>query len=273
MGRRNYFRRTPATPWTRTPCTNMPPRRFRRVRRRRGLRFGRRRVRRGRYGMRRMRRLVRSVIRRQEETKILPVLGTSINMGGTQTYVFNPQFQVAQGVGSGARVGRKISNAFMRLSFRYSHRGENAVTTNIADKSVLRMLVLRSRAIKTATVASNNLQVDPSGATSGDIFYQGGHPHTFSQVDKNRWTVVMDRVYSSIRNIDSSDNITNFVQRRNLFIPLPRNVTYRDDQPTANSVSTGSETYIVFVAGFRNAQSLDFVGTLETQGTIRWKDA
>lgn len=253
------------------------PRRRRYRRRRRGLRYRGRRLRSYpvyRYGSRGLRSLIRASIRRAEETKILPVLGTAVEMGGTQTYVFNPQYQIAQGVGSGSRVGRKIQSAFMRLSFRYTHRGEAAITgVNFADKSVLRLLVLRSRAIKTALVASNALQVDPGGITSGDIFYLGGNDHTYTQVDKNRWTVLMDRTYSSIRNIDSTNNFTNFVQRRNIFIKLPKSITYRDDQPTVNSASTGSETYVVFVAGAPGAASADNVGTLEPHGTIRWKDA
>lgn len=218
-----------------------------------------------------MGRLVRRIFRSQVETKLLPVLQTQINMGGAQTYVYNPTYQIGQGVGSGSRVGRKIENGRLILSFRYSHRGENAVTTNIADKSILRMLVLRSRIVKSAGVVSNNLQVDPSGMTSADIFYQSGAGHTFSQVDKSKWTVLSDRVYSSIRNIDSADNITNFVQRRGIYVPFPKRVVYFGDG--SNSFCSGSETYVVFVAGWRNAQSLDFVGTLEVQGTLRWKDA
>lgn len=223
--------------------------------------------------MRGVRSVVRRALLRAEETKILPVLGASLNMGGTQTYVFNPQYQVSQGVGSGSRVGRKIQRGYLLLNFRYSHRGENAVTANVSDKSFLRLLVLRSRAVKTAGVASNNLQVNPSFATAADIFYQSGAgTQTFSQVDKNKWTVLMDRVYTSIRNIDSAANITNAIQRRNIRVPFPKTVTYRDD-PNANSFSTEAETYVVFTAGWDASDTLDFVGTLETQGTIRWKDA
>lgn len=227
-----------------------------------------------RYGTRGLRSLIRYTIRRQEEEKILPVLGqTTLTMGGQQTYVFNPQFQIAQGVGSGSRVGRKIQNAYMRLSFRYTHRGEDVATVNVADKSVLRLLVLRSRAIKTAGVASNNLQVDPAFLLGSDIFYHPGGSNTFSQVDKNKWTVLMDRVYTSYRNLDTASNLTNYVQRRNIYIPLPKNIIYRDDQPVANSYSTGTETYIVFVAGWRGSLSTDNVGYLEPSGTIRFKDA
>ena len=249
----------------------MPTRRRGYRRRRRGNRRTTRRTR--RYGRRNLRSIVRAICRRREETKILPVLGSVTQMGGTQTYVFNPSYQIAQGVGSGSRVGRKISGAYMRLSLRYSHRGENIILANIADKSVLRMLVLRSRALKTATVASNSLQVNPVGLATGDVFYSGGTSHTFSQVNKNRWTVLVDRTFSSFRNIDSAANQTNFVQRRSIYIPLPKNITYRDDQPTANSVCTGPETYIVFTAGWNGALDTDFVGSLELVGTIHWKDS
>lgn len=254
----------------------MPRRSRRRVRRR----FRKRTARRGRMQVRGLRRAIRRVILSQTETKILPVLGdaATVQMGGTQTYVFNPQFQPTQGLGSGSRIGRKIENVKMWLSLRYTHQGVTSLLVQAAGNSRLRMLVLRTRAIKTAGVASNALQVNPALMASSDIFRDAtGGSHVYSTVDKNKWTVIMDKTFQSALVSDAagltpSTGRAHDVVRRKIVIPLPRSVVYRDDA-LANSFSTGTETYVVFVAGFLNASALDFVGTLEVQGEIRWKDA
>lgn len=226
-------------------------------------------------------RAIRRVILSETETKILPVLGdaANTNMGGLQTYVFNPQFQVSQGVGSGSRVGRKIYNAKMLLSLRYTHVGTQILTNDqTAGNSRLRMLVLRSRAIKTAGVASNALQVDPPFLQSPDIFRDStGGSHVYATVDKNKWTVLRDKIFNSEFVTDLYDEApfgrrARDAIRRRIWVPLPRSIIYRDDA-AANSYSTGTETYVVFVAGYRNAGVGDTVGSLEVQGEIRFKDA
>ena len=247
------------------------PRRF--FRRRRPVRRRRRRVRRtrrGRGSFGSIARVVRRVLMHRAETKILPVLITNTTLLGPQTtYVFNPAFQVSQGVGSGSRVGRKISNAVFFLNLRATIIGENTLTTNVADEAVLRMLVLRSRAVKTAGVAANVFQTNPAGMTLADIFYAVADFSTFSQVDKNRWTVLRDVLIKSKR-VNDNDN-AGIAGYRRFAIPLGKNLVYRDDG-AANSFLTGSETYVLFVAGWRQGTGPDLTMHLSTQGTIRWKD-
>lgn len=155
------------------------------------------------------------------------------------------------------------------LNLRATIIGENTLTTNVADEAVLRMLVLRSRAVKTAGVAANVFQTNPAGMTLADIFYAVADFSTFSQVDKNRWTVLRDVLIKSKR-VNDNDN-AGIAGYRRFAIPLGKNLVYRDDG-AANSFLTGSETYVLFVAGWRQGTGPDLTMHLSTQGTIRWKD-
>lgn len=248
----------------------MPYRRrgFRRFRRRRRV-WRRRGYRRRTYG-RGVTRAVRRALLRYAETKILPVLGVDFVMNATDVvYAFNPTYQIGQGTGSGSRVGRKISNAVLYLNLRATIIGENGVTANVADEVVVRMLVLRSRAVKTAGVASNSWVANPSGMTTGDIFYATGDLALMSQVNKNRWTVLKDVLLRSKR-VNDNDNAGIAAYRR-YTIPLGRNLTYRDDD-LPNSFLTGSETYVVLLGGWRDCLPPDLVMHMSTQGTVRFKD-
>jgi len=217
--------------------------------------------------------VVKRVIARATETKILPCLQTLTVMGGAQTYVYDPTFQILQGDDSGQRVGRKIQNVSFSLSFRYTHRGENVGTANVADESQLRMLVLRSRAVKTAgVVARHAFQIDPVLAQQPDIFRAtGGGAACFSHVDKNMWTVLYDRTWKAIRHLDTANQVARTVLKKNIRIPLPKTCVFREDN-LSNSFLTGSETYIVFVAGWNGSGATDNVGELQTEAELRWKD-
>lgn len=242
--------------------------------RRRSRRHGKRRGKRSS-----VKKIVARALARQEETKILPVLQTTVQMGGNQAYVYNPLYQITQGIGSGNRVGRKISNVSMRLSFRYTHRGEEAlVFANVAEESTIRLLVLSSRAIKTAGTAGNNLLANPTFMSQADIVRDASLGFgSISTVDKNKWTVVKDKTWKCHRYFDDTGAIgaaphAGCVFKKNMRIRLPRSVVYRDDTGS-NSFSTTTETYIVFMAGWEGSVGSDFVGELHTQGEIRYKDA
>lgn len=234
----------------------------------------RRRSRKG-NGARGIKRIVKRILAGREETKILPVLGQALPtlMLARNCYVFNPQFQPAQGVGSGSRIGRKISNMSMILGFEFRFQGSNPLPVTICTTVFLRMLVLRTRAIKTAGVASNNLQVNPALMFPVDIWYNPNRPIS-SQVDKNKWTVLKDKVWTITLGYEpAAAAIEPSIARRNIRIPLPKKVTYRDDT-VPNSFSTGTETYLVFIADFDNATTgVDFAGILAPSAILRWKDA
>lgn len=92
---------------------------------------------------------------------------------------------------------------------------------------------------------------------------------TFSQVDKNRWTVMRD-VLMRTKRVNDNDNAA-IASYRRFTIPLGKNLIYRDDA-IANSFLTGPETYIVILGGWRDSVNADQVVNLSSQGTIRWKD-
>lgn len=190
------------------------------------------------------------------------------------TYVFNPLYQIAPGVGSGSRIGRKIQNAYMTLRVRYSHHGENAAGINIAQSSRMRVLHLHSKVVDTAAVASALFQLNPGGMAVGDIFrHVGAGVEVFSEVDTNRWKVLSDRIISAHRWYNE-DQTTGTVAK--FMFPLGKKVTYRDD--TVNAQVLGGQHYIVIVGGFHAATPGapgvgDRAGSVSPVGTIRWTDA
>jgi len=252
------------------------PRFRRRFRRRRlGRRFRRRA---GTKPPFRFRRWVKRFVAKGKETKILPILGGSLTMEQNETYVFNPTYQIGQGDGSGERIGRKITGAFCVIGFEASllANSTNILLSTPSQHAYLRLLVVTSRAIKFGavnTVPNNN----PGGLTAGDIFYFPTVPVT-SSVDKNRWTVVMDRMYSIKRFIEPTATLDNpnpsgpTILKRNIRVPLPKSITYRDDG-VANSTLLQAETYIIWVASWYTGALNDHVFRMTPHGTIRFKDA
>lgn len=203
------------------------------------------------------------------------MLGTAFTMGAATNFVFNPTYQIGQGDGSGERIGRKIQNAYMLLGFE-ANMIADAVAPGGADSQTayLRLLVIRSRAIKFGTV-STVFTANPGGMTPGDVFYFQNNPVT-SQVDQNRWTVLMDRMYKvtqqvpkDIAGVPSGPVIL----KRNIRIPLPKVCTYRDDT-VGNSVLSQAETYVLFVCDFYTSTSiLDPAFNITPTATIRFTDA
>jgi len=238
-----------------------------------------------RNGKRKVSRAVKNYIKKavkgSAETKVVSAFQDYQRLGQGQTYVFCPSWQITQGIGSGQRVGRKISNAYVKLNCVYTHNGENDIFVNIAQSSFIRMLVLRSRAIKTAGVVSQSLQVDPGNLTAANVFfYTATSKSFFSDVDKRTWTVKKDVTWrsSQIDNNGAAD-MTAQVTRKKFIIPLGKKCTFISGD--SNGYFVGPETYIVFVAGWSGTiagadaagDNSSNVGTLNVTGQIYFKDA
>ena len=218
--------------------------------------------------------MVKRVIAERQETKILPVLGIPQTMLAKNTYVFNPAYQVGQGVGSGSRIGRKTNNMVMNYGFRALMLGTSPLGTAEADTVHLRELHLRSRVVDTAGVASSFMQINPAGLTTGDVFYHSAEPMS-SPVDKNRWTCTFDKTYTLW---DNPNNGATLPTERELvvkkhFMRVGKRQTYRDDT-VPNSQLTQGAVYLVFVCDYNLANAnIDFGVELFVTGILKWKDA
>lgn len=237
----------------------------------------RRRFRRRRFGGRRrgrssLKKLIRRVVAGKEETKVKNLLGVVAeeNMSGTTMYVLNPTYQVTRGTQPDERVGRKITNVRARLSFEYYHIGLQGGLTRIWGSSTIRLLVLKSKAIKTAGVASTDWQQNPASLTRADVFFEPAYNGS-SAVDRNRWTVVMDRSWTAHTVTDISGNFQSQVVRKSISIPIGSKCTYRDAL-TTNSFLTGAETYVVMTAHAPGGGALDIIGLIQPDLQLRWKD-
>lgn len=221
-----------------------------------------------------VKRVVKQALSRAEETKILPCMGSSVNMVALSAYVFNPAYQVGQNVGSGGRVGRKATKLQLRYNFLFGMIGQSTLGVPEATSVHLRVMHLRSRIVDTAAVASNVLQVNPGGMTLGEIFYFPSWPMA-SHIDKNRWTVLMDKVYTVKAGSEPGNPTVAEPLRvfRGYRMGIAKKAIWREDS-AANSQLVGGQTYLVFVADYFNATGgSDIVGQLIPTGLITWKDA
>jgi len=136
------------------------------------------------------------------------------------------------------------------------------------------MLVLRKAGVKIAT--GINFQADPTGLTPADVFYNPTNPH-YSQVDKNRWTVVKDRLWHVSAQTEPGTLLHpgHTTIKRNMIIPWGRNLVFDTDTATSSlSFLKGSEQYLVFVASFAaGTNSGERVGTLDVSSQFHFKDA
>jgi len=220
-------------------------------------------------------RIANKTINKRIETKhtVFPTTGTPITMTDRTMYVHNPTYNVFEGVGDNERIGRKIQNGRLQISFQFDHLGTDLLNNVIAADSYLRMLVLSSTRIHIPT--SSGFDTNPPGLTSVDVFYDGAKPH-YSPVDRNKWTVHMDKVFHPMARVNSvlTDSWIS-TSRRRINIRWPRNMTYyQDTQSSAQSLLTGREMYLVFVASFPNAAAVgERIGRLAVSGQFFYKDA
>jgi len=200
-------------------------------------------------------------------------------MTDATVYVHNPTFQILEGTNDDQRIGRKIQNAVLHVSFEYNHVGRNAVDTfTIADTSYLRMMILTSTRIKVGT--TTGFDPNPAGLNGADIFYNGTKTN-FSPIDRNRWGVIFDRTYKCTLVTDpnsiASTNVgkTGSIIRKNMRFRLGKNLTYYENtQLTTQSLLTGREFYLCFVATIpAGTGGGERVGDLDTNCQLHYKDA
>lgn len=229
-----------------------------------------------------VRKYVHRTISKEAETKIVTAAFEDFrSVGALTTYVYCPSWQIPQGDGGGERIGRRISNAYVRLSVGYAHNGEDFAYVNYAEASWIRMLVIRSRAIKTAGVTAQTLQVNPVNLQVGNIFYHtGAQNNIFSNIEKRTWTVIKDVKWMGHRGLDGGigDLSTRMIPKK-FKIPLGKSCTFILGDNYSHFV--GPETYIVFIfgaPGIINGTNASFgathnVGTISVTGEIYFKDS
>jgi len=224
-------------------------------------------------------RVATRVINRRIETKILELPDQAIAPMTVRTmYVHNPTYQILEGTNDNERIGRKIQNAMLHVSFQYVHIGRNVTSTAvISDTSYLRMLLLASTRIKQTT--TTGFDPNPAGLNPADIFYSGTKT-SFSPVDRNRWTVLYDKRFKATLitdpNLLTSTNVgkAGSVIRKNIRIPLGKHLTYYENTTfTTQSLLTGREYYLCFVADFPASTGAgEPAGDLDTNCQLHYKD-
>jgi len=224
-----------------------------------------------------IRRVATRTINRRIETKVLETgLANPLFMTDGTIYVHNPTYQVQPHVGDLNRIGRKIQNGRLTISFGYEHLGESPIIpfSRVSPDSYLRMFVIRSPTkVPTGVGFSSN----PSGISPPEVFYDPLQP-CWSPIDENKWDVVYDRVFRIKANTDTvlvAPNIWATTIRRNIRVKWGKNLVYEDDTSTAlNSFLKGKEQYLCFVASFPGGtQNGERIGNLYINCQFRFKDA
>lgn len=258
----------------------MPLRRRRSLRRRSGRRFQRRTRRRSmrRGGFRRsVSRIANRSINRRIETKMarLPRDDAFIMLDDF-LYVHNPTWNIPEGTGDAERIGRKIQNAFMTVSFRYRHLGQSPLGPTFprqAEDSHLRMLVIRGQPHAPTSVG---FDPDPVGVQDTDVFLDPASM-LVSPVDTNRWKVVFDRVFhvTSVEPQTTQAHPGHTIIVRNIHIPWGKQLVYWDE--TADGTQSrlkGSTQYLLFTASFSGANNTgERIGLIDFSCQFRYKDA
>ncbi len=140
--------------------------RFARSRRGRKLAFRRRRKVTTRKAVAR---IARAVVNRAEETKKF-IHSTLLTLVDTSVLIYNPMFQLTQGLTMSNFVGQKVQNAVLRVDWSFWPKFEESVTsTGIWQGAIVRLFCIKANA-KTGTTGGTRFQTSPAGLTATDIF-------------------------------------------------------------------------------------------------------
>lgn len=223
------------------------------------------------------RQYVKNAIRRKQETKKGDMLAVNnYTMPGNTVHWFNPTYQIDVGDNWNQRDGRVITDCKLNMNFCYTHLGRTSINVDAFPSSLFRLLVLSSNNVKAGVAAPNSFQIAPN--LGGDfspqnVFYQSSNLGE-ATVNKDRWTVHLDRTYESHRVTDQTvgqNGTGNTVFRKNISIPIHKRVTYRDTGN--NSFLLQSEVYIVIVCSAQGAGITDKVGLFSSDALLTWTDS
>jgi hypothetical protein len=161
-------------------------RRFaRRMRYKRRLNIGR-----GRVSKKAVRRIAAQVVRRDQETKKAHHATTLIIVPDA-VYIFNPMYQLGQGVEMNQYIGQKVQNVWLRVDWAFWPILENTFATTIDWQGcLLRFLFFKSN-VKTGTTAGTRFQNGVSGLGAGELFELGTFP-AIEAVNKEYVSLVKD---------------------------------------------------------------------------------
>jgi hypothetical protein len=161
-------------------------RRFaRRMRFKRRLNIGR-----GRVSKKAVRRIAAQVVRRDQETKKAHH-STTLIIVPDAVYVFNPMYQLGQGVEMNQYIGQKVQNAWLRVDWAFWPILENTFGATVDWQGcLLRFLFFKSN-VKTGSTLGTRFQNGVTGLNAVDIFEVGTFP-AIEAVNKEYITVIKD---------------------------------------------------------------------------------
>lgn len=214
--------------------------------------------------------IARAVVNSQEETKkFIHAARFAAPSGFVQVY--NPMFQLTQGVSPSQYAGQKVSNVWLRVDYTFWPR--NLTTFGDPDRRAWEGILFRILCIKsnerTGTSVLSRFQTNPTGLTAADIFESGVMPAS-EAVNTERVTVKKDVIRKALFTIPSAPLSTTEVDwgrpvRGRFTVRIAKQWTYEVNN---SGFGRNRQFYLCFVpyaldapADFNNMGDVQFVLT------------
>lgn len=206
--------------------------------------------------------IAKRVISHLTEKKHLSINRDDVAMKALIYYYTDPMQFMTVGTGDGQRIGSKISDCWLTISFAWNHTSTNW------NGSVLRILVVRSE-LQLPNAASA-WQQDAAPPTSFKFLFSNDFQISSAPTIGHDYVILADRRVTSERQYNTPNFAVPGVKR---FKVKLGNMTFMNDTIGGVNYQKGKNVYIICGICNAGAGALDTIGTLQFSGLLEWRDA
>lgn len=211
-----------------------------------------------------VKKIAKKVFRNSTDLKQLMITRSDLAVLYTSWFYTDPMQFIVAGTGSGQRIGSRLQDVYLKLSFNYVHYS----TTHEGSK--LRILVIRAEQ-QLPNAASTWVE---SIATSGGDFPQllsNDYHQSSGVVSRHDYTVLRD-VSLPVSELSYSANTYGIPVSKRINVRLG-NMTYMDDDVGGVNYQKMRNVYILVGASNTGTTRSTTAGYLQFSGYIFWRDA
>jgi len=223
-------------------------------------------------------RIATRVVHRNEETKKF-FHSTELSIVDNANYVYNPMFQLFQGLTSSTMLGQKLSNVNLRVDWTFWPRG---IDTNVVPNlrqwqgGFLRLLFVKSN-VRVGLTTTTRFLVNPAGMTGADTTETGASCATES-VNTEKFTVISDTIRRWTFPADTTTVLTapryGIPIRGRQFINIAKEWTYESEPLGSGGFGRNRQFYMVVAAmQFGAPAGLNNCGDFQCSITTMFKDS
>lgn len=206
--------------------------------------------------------IAKRVISHLTEKKHLSINRDDLNLAAQYWAYCDPLQFMTVGTGDGQRIGSKISNCYLTVSFHWNHTSTNW------NGSRLRILVVRAEQQLPNAAGAWNLTVAPS--TIFPFLLTNDYQLSSAPTIGHDYTILYDTSVVSKRDYNTPNYGTPGLKR---FTVRLGNQVFENTAVSGVNYQKGRNVYII--CGYCNAgvTVLDVLGTLQFSGQLTWRDA